>query len=70
MKAAPFSHNAHNRSIKGRAKKSSSADLKTRFLELQRLRELVRVAECGRISAPADGTCLERSRILREQGPS
>lgn len=67
MKAAPFSH---NRSMKGRAKKNSSADLKIRFLELQRLRELVRVAECGRIAAPADGTGLEGSRILREQGPS
>lgn len=50
MKAAPFLQ-----SIKGRAKKNSSvnscAELRIRFLELQRLRQMVRIAECGRIAA-------------------
>jgi len=58
MKASPGSQ---DRSIKRRVRKNSSADLRTRFLELQRLRELVRVAECGRLTATANDLYRARS---------
>ena len=60
MKAAP---DLHHRSIKRQAKKNSSADLKIRFLELQRLRLMVRLAECGRFAGAADGADSESSGI-------
>jgi hypothetical protein len=60
MKAAP---NLPNRSLKRQAKKNSSADLKIRFLELQRLRLMVRLAECGRFAGAADGADSESSGI-------
>jgi len=52
-----------NPSIKGQAKKNSSADLEIRFLELQALREKVRLAECGRTAAEPDGICFQNVRI-------
>jgi len=58
MKATP---GLKDRSIKRRVRKYSSADLRIRFLELQRLRELVRVAECGRLTATANDVCRARS---------
>ena len=54
MKATP---GLKDRSIKRRVRKYSSADLRIRFLELQRLRELVRVAECGRLTGTANDVC-------------
>jgi hypothetical protein len=62
MKATP---SLHNRSIKRQAKKNSSADLKIRFLELQRLRLMVRLAECGRFVGAADGAGSESSGICK-----
>ena len=35
---------------------NSTADLKRLFLELQRLRQRVRIAECGRIARTRDGS--------------
>jgi len=52
-----------NPSIKGQAKKNSSADLELRFLELQALREKVRLAECGRIAAEPVGICFKNVQI-------
>jgi len=62
MRAPPT---LQNRSIKRQAKRNSTADLRMRFLELQRLRELVRIAECGRLTAPADSAGRGRPRIYR-----
>ncbi len=58
MKATP---GLPDRSIKRQVRKNSSADLRIRFLELQRLRELVRVAECGRLTGTANDVCPARS---------
>ena len=58
MKASP---GLQDRSIKRQVRKNSSADLRIRFLELQRLRELVRVAECGRLTATASDVSRARS---------
>jgi hypothetical protein len=52
-----------NPSIKGQAKKNSSADLELRFLELQALREKVRLAECGRTAAEPVGICFKNAQI-------
>jgi hypothetical protein len=66
MKAVPF---LRNRSIRRKAKKASLADLKTRFLELQELRQKVRFAECGRVAAAApDGASLRNSHANTARG--
>ena len=38
------------------AETGSATDLKSRFLELQLLRQKVRIAECGRIARTLDGS--------------
>jgi hypothetical protein len=65
MKAAPFSR---NRSMKQQAKKANLAELKARFLELQKLRQKVRFAECGRFAGAPDGASLQGSRPNTPQG--
>lgn len=42
-----------------KAEKDSAADLKSRFLELQLLRQKVRIAECGRRARALDGSNYE-----------
>jgi hypothetical protein len=60
MKATP---SFRGRSIK-KLTKNSSADLKIRFLELQRLRLMVRLAECGRfVGAGDEATSSDESGI-------
>ena len=45
------------KSAKNRTKKRPSTDLRRQFLELQRLRERVRIAQCGRMAPPLEDTC-------------
>lgn len=52
----------HNRAIKRHVKKTSAEDLKIRFLELQELRQKVKLAECGRIAGALDGPCFRGSQ--------
>jgi len=61
MKATP---SLHDRSIKRQVRKNSAADLRIRFLELQRLRELVRVAEYGTLTGTANNVCPARPRNI------
>ena len=52
---------------KNRTKKRPSADLRRQFLELQRLRERVRIAQCGRMAPSLEGTCEPYVRYGFEQ---
>lgn len=58
-----------NPSIKGQARKNPSADLELLFLELQALREKVRLAECGRAAAEPVETCFKNVQINAKHRP-
>lgn len=42
--------------------KRASDDLRRQFLELQSLRERVRIAQCGRMAPPLEKTCKAQVR--------